>query len=221
MFDPGHIVRVIERLRAKDGTLRIFGANGHRYRLNAPIPERDISHFESSHHIRLPNDYRQFLTEVGNGGAGPFYGVFRLNEHDDGNGFCTFSEGHLVGTLSETFPHSDAWNLPPSFWAQEPQPEATMSEDEVDAEWAKWDEQIEAQYWNQSLMNGAIPICHLGCALRHWLIVNGPCYGEVWFDNRADEGGIGPLEFASGRRHTFGTWYMSWLDEAAKKFGAG
>jgi len=38
-----------------------------------------LAAFESANRIRLPNDYRRFLAIVGNGGAGPFYGLAPLN----------------------------------------------------------------------------------------------------------------------------------------------
>ena len=63
-------------------------------------------------------------------------------------------------------------------------------------------------------LDGAIPICHLGCALRQWLVVSGKEAGSVWNDNRADEAGIEPWRFREQRRSTFYTWYRSWLDEA-------
>jgi hypothetical protein len=30
------------------------------------------------HRVTLPKEYRTFLTSLGNGGAGPFYGILRL-----------------------------------------------------------------------------------------------------------------------------------------------
>lgn len=63
-------------------------------------------------------------------------------------------------------------------------------------------------------LDGAIPICHLGCALRQWLVVSGKEAGNVWNDNRADEAGIEPWRFQEQRRATFYIWYRSWLDEA-------
>lgn len=41
-------------------------------------------------------------------------------------------------------------------------------DDELDAMM----ERFERHYWDPKLMNGAIPICHTGCALRIWLLVD-------------------------------------------------
>lgn len=69
-------------------------------------------------------------------------------------------------------------------------------------------------YFNSAIMNGAIPICHLGCALWQWLVVNGEHWGFVWSDYRVDHRGIFPIYDKSGRQMTFSDWYMSWLDES-------
>lgn len=73
------------------------------------------------------------------------------------------------------------------------------------------------QYWKPEIMNGAIPICHLGCALRQWLVVNGEQKGFVWNDSRVDNGGISPVRNTSGSQTTFSDWYMSWLEESLRK----
>ena len=74
-----------------------------------------------------------------------------------------------------------------------------------------WDKELEEHYWNPAFMNGAIPICDRGCALRQWLVVSGPQRGYVWNDDRADYGGIYPLLNEEGRPMTFTDWYLSWL----------
>jgi len=72
----------------------------------------------------------------------------------------------MVGTLSQPFPHIDAWNMPQSFWTERPDHRQ-----------------------------------------RH-------CRGQVWADYR----GLEPMMDATGARHTFETWYVSWLEAALKKF---
>jgi hypothetical protein len=42
------------------------------------LPLAEVKAFESVHRINLPTDYRCFLTTVGNGGAGPYYGLAPL-----------------------------------------------------------------------------------------------------------------------------------------------
>ena len=76
-----------------------------------------------------------------------------------------------------------------------------------------WDRELEVHYWNPAIMNGAIPICHKGCALRQWLVIHGDQRGFVWDDNRVDNAGIAPVLDESGEPVTFADWYMGWLDD--------
>lgn len=66
---------MLRRLRAADPNFRVFGSAEHRYRLGPTLSEDELAAFESANRIRLPEDYRRFLAEVGNGGAGPYYGL--------------------------------------------------------------------------------------------------------------------------------------------------
>jgi len=108
MIDSEFIRRSLERLRTHDPECSLFGAVRHEYQLNPPLAESSVVAIERQYGMHLPDDYRAFLTTVGNGGAGPYYGVFRLGEHDHLRDYCSWNEGELVGTLSEPFPHVDA-----------------------------------------------------------------------------------------------------------------
>jgi hypothetical protein len=66
-------------------------------------------------------------------------------------------------------------------------------------------------------MNGAIPICHEGCALRIWLVVSGSQAGYLWRDSRADYAGLTPLCLRNGTGATFSSWYNEWLEAALLK----
>jgi hypothetical protein len=211
-MDPDAIRAKLDRLRERDCDLAVFGASAHRYVLHPVLSERQVAAFERKWKLALPEDYRQFLTEVGNGGAGPCYGVFKLGEHDHDFGHQPWKRGGLVGDPARPFVHRKAWNLPKRIFANKPKPEG-MTPEQEDKAWAKWDREVEARVWDVHLMDGAIPICHLGCAARIWLVVTGPRAGEVWSDDRVDDKGIRPV-VDRGKRVTLGVWYTQWLDRA-------
>ncbi len=81
----------IERIREKLQTLQqegweqyteFFGVKHHRFLLNPCLSPAEIATFEEQHQITLPEEYRQFLLHIGNGGAGPFYGLDSLHQWD-------------------------------------------------------------------------------------------------------------------------------------------
>ena len=98
-----------DRIRASLSRLHaarpdVFGADEHRFVLNPPIPEAQAATFEAEHNVQLPAEYRHFLTAIGNGGAGPFYGVFPFGMMDAGFGQASWIDHQgIVGKLSEPF----------------------------------------------------------------------------------------------------------------------
>ena len=208
------VIDALKALDRLDQERKIFGSQGHDYQLNPPVPEAVISALESKHRLRLPEDYRYFVTQIGNGGAGPFYGLFPFGMQDNGHGFGPWEGGFLVGDLSAAFPHDGPWNLPEGFWEKRPRIPPDATPEEQDQIYEEWDRIEEEHYWNPKLMCGAIPICHRGCALRQWLVVQGPLKGTIWDDDRVDRKGIRPLLDEPGRRVTFADWYLSWLEQA-------
>lgn len=60
--------------------LKTFGSDNHSFMLNSPITLKELEAFEQKEAILLPQDYRQFLLEVGNGGAGQDYGLFPVQD---------------------------------------------------------------------------------------------------------------------------------------------
>jgi hypothetical protein len=206
-LDPKQVLSALRRLR--ESQTEVFGANGHHFVLNPKLTEDAALSFEDHHGISLPGDYRHFITRIGNGGAGPYYGVFPLGEMDGlGESLKPWHESDgFVGTLSKPFLFRDAWNDLGGKPA-----EGLMKTDEH--EYERQLDEFENVYWGSALMNGAIPICHEGCALRIWLIVCGPEAGHLWYDGRADYSGLSPLCSRDGSRATFGAWYREWLQDA-------
>lgn len=206
----------IERIQAKLTTLRQVGRkwailpSGFEpcdYALGAPLSEAEVVYFEAEHGIRLPEDYRQFLLRVGNGGAFPYDGFGRLS-----------AKAHRIGRepapnhLREPFPLTEAvilWKICSggrSFpqWAQE-----RLN--------PTFDRQVQAcinHYGEPQYLQGAIEICHYGCGMYFFLVVTGPEAGHVWMDDLASEAGFFPLQVnrADPGRVGFLTWYEIALD---------
>lgn len=65
-------------LRARDPDFRLFCARAHRYQLGPVLKEDQLSGLEQEFGATLPDGYRTFLLHIGNGGAGPYYGLFPL-----------------------------------------------------------------------------------------------------------------------------------------------
>ena len=68
----------LQTLKRLDLDCACFAARSHGYDLNPPVPEEEVARMEEKHGCRFPDEYRRFITELGNGGAGPAYGVFPL-----------------------------------------------------------------------------------------------------------------------------------------------
>lgn len=71
---------LLEKAKATDADLKQFGAEHHKYQWNPPASLKEIEEFEQETGISLPDGYRNFLLQAGNGGAGPFYGLFSLEQ---------------------------------------------------------------------------------------------------------------------------------------------
>jgi hypothetical protein len=189
----------------------VFGASVHQFVLDEPLSVSEIEVFERRHCILLPEDYRWFITNAGNGGAGPYYGVFPLGAMDDGNEISSWEEGHaIVGSLAEPFPHDAAWND----LSLEP------ADDLAESDEAAYEAQLESfeeAYFSPRVTQGAIPICHLGCAHRVWLVISGAERGHLWLDKRADREGLEPIAGAQNKRTSFLEWYQNWVDSSLRE----
>jgi len=112
----------LDLLRQRDNSLKLFGARKHKYLLNPVVPREVIREFESRHRVILPEGYVAFLTVLGNGGAGPFYGLEPLENvlFDD----LDYKRPDSLLDPSQPFLHTEAWNL-------EFEPTVSIEEDEV------------------------------------------------------------------------------------------
>ncbi|HAA0651238.1 SMI1/KNR4 family protein [Listeria innocua] len=192
----------ITALKEKDPDLNLFGSESHTYKLNEPLSNQTLTTFENEHQITLPQDYRAFLEQIGNGGMGPYYGLETLTD-----GLCSSldykDEKYGVQTLSEPFPHTDDWNAPGY--------KEGMSDEDYDA----WQELC----FQDKEVFGLLRIANFGCGVSINLVVNGPSYGEIWVDDRNNDNGVYPdFYFGNEERLGFLEWYELWLDKSIEEF---
>jgi hypothetical protein len=204
MTQINRIKEKLNLLKKRDTALSIFGASKHKYLLNRPLSPGKIKSFEINNGIKLPAEYAQFLTQIGNGGAGPFYGLEPLENSLFQD--LDYKRPDSLLNPSRPFLHTDAWNM--NF-------EATVDEDENEEAYNRQFEAFQEKYFDPQYMNGAIGICNFGCAVSLNLIVNGNEYGNIWTDDRSSDYGIHPSkELGNDDRITFLNWYETWLDNS-------
>jgi hypothetical protein len=164
------------------------------YSLGPVLSLEEVENFERAHFCRLPQDYREFLMRVGNGGAGPEWGLSALGQHfpDSGHEECLEDDPDL----SRPFPHREAWNAIP---------DSRESEEEL--------------YFRPTHAVGSMTINDRGCALSTRIVVTGPLAGEIWCDDRADGGGIHPHLAPDGSHYQFLPWYRDWLSRRMHQYG--
>jgi len=186
----------LRRLRNADRGFSVFGSNSHGYRLGPPLSERALSDYEARLGVQLPTEYRLFVTRIGHGGAGPHYGLFPLDGQDP-------EDITDLARLRKPFRWIQGFN--PYDWKD------PCGQEDV---WC--DDDVEEGERRQVILSvpGALYICHYGCAIRLFLIVNGQCLGDVWRDSQADDAGIMPECGSDGRHMGFLDWYEKWLDDA-------
>jgi len=192
------ILKKVDYLKCLDKEYTVFGAQKHQYLFGKPLAEDVIIDFEKKYNVKLPWDYKLFMMEAGNGGAGPFYGIEPLEK-------CLFSDLDHPDEKYELdpsvpFPHRDAWNIDFD-WDQE------GDEDR---------ENFETDYYDSKHITGAIRICNFGCAHFINLVVNGEEYSQVWSDDRGSDYGIYPFNYYKVKdkeRLSFFDWYEAWFDQ--------
>ncbi|HEX3482215.1 MAG TPA: hypothetical protein VHT91_44675, partial [Kofleriaceae bacterium] len=69
----------VRALAAADPGLRRFGASVHRYELAPPLDAAAVAALEHRLDAALPDDLRALVSELGAGGAGPGYGIVRVD----------------------------------------------------------------------------------------------------------------------------------------------
>lgn len=199
--DPQQTRRILDKLsqaRAADPKLKVFGADSHGYVVHAPASPQTVSDIETRLAITLPDAYRRFVLEIGNGGdgyhgsaAGPFYGIYGV-----ANSMNPLELDWLAKVVA------NPCILTPGMC----QPDWVALVDRLGLRSDLDDDAHEAAL--ATLFGGLLPVGSQGCSYCHGLVVNGPYAGRVVnYDMDLSAPPVFALE------PDFLAWYERWLDE--------
>ena len=178
------IVKVASQV---DSRCRIFGAETHKYKFNPVASMEKVIDFEKKYNIKLPEAYVSFLTQVGNGGAAPEYGLYSLEHIEQYE-----SEYLLQDDSDEVFIDK---NLTPEKWSQTVRKLNETDDDEAYI------------LLMRKIMKGAVVIGSQGCTFDNLLMCSGSQAGKIvyWDWNMIEDY---PPIFSD---KTFEEWYLEYF----------
>ncbi len=206
MFTREKVERILDKAREIDSGFELFGAEAHRYHLNPPVPEDFVRDVEEQCGFTLPEDYRRFITQVGDGGAGPDYGIAPFRDFWKYGYFQEdrFAEHHRRGwrrSLVRPF------SIRPLLWEERDNcmcdPEVYEMHPEHFFVWEKPENEWETP-WST---DGFFCLGDKGCGWGYGIVLNGEKRGQLFTTDH--EGGFA-LE-----AYSFNEFYSRYLERLA------
>lgn len=178
----------LEKAMRKDTAFLVFGASSHKYKVYEVLTAKELADWQAKNQVTLPEPYAQFLMKVGNGGAGPYYGIYSIEKatsYTERNAFTTKCVLHPRMT-------KEKWNhlIEPLISDED------ISDPEYDAA-------------RDRVMGGMLCIGTQGCEYDMYLVLEGKHRGKIIYTAvfYPDH----PFFFVY--EDNFLDWYERWLDE--------
>ncbi len=199
MFRRKEVERILEQARRMDPQLEMFGVADHQYRLGSPVDLAFVRTIEEAYHFRFPEDYVQFITEVGDGGAGPGYGLYPFGY------YCTEVESTKEAKAREIYLRGLGRELKllpiESEWLED----FCISKEEYEKNPEKYFRGGKGSFnWDNDTPYGFFHLGTYGCWRDFGLITAGERYGQVFI---RDTEGAFELE-----ARNFEEFYQDWLN---------
>ncbi len=199
MFRRKEVERILEQARRMDPQLKMFGVADHQYRLGSPVDLAFVRTIEEAYHFRFPEDYVQFITEVGDGGAGPGYGLYPFGY------YCTEVESTKEAKAREIYLRGLGRELKllpiESEWLED----FCISKEEYEKNPEKYFQGGKGSFnWDNDTPYGFFHLGTYGCWRDFGLITAGERYGQVFI---RDTEGAFELE-----ARNFEEFYQDWLN---------
>ena len=175
-----NLIKLVDRAKELDVNCRVFGADKHQYKFNSVISISKVRDFEKRHKITFPQAYVDYLTQVGDGGAGPDLGLYSLDEVEYNN-YTDHCETSC--TLEHVRARSDFYTIPYTIEGKEPLVTSGLDE----KKWFEWYEALGASCANggnfrkkaTELYNGLVEISAMGGTNAMYLICEGDLKGKL------------------------------------------
>lgn len=220
MFKRDEVISILEQARKIDlevgkkyGSIServftakytLFGAEKHKYALNPPVDRSLVERAEERYGFSFPRDYFEFITEVGDGGAGPDYGIDPfaefISESNDMNGCAEAYRKSLA------VPFSPRKMLPDEVeeyaittrkdYEKEPERFFVYEKENDDYEW---------------YTDGFYVLGTHGCQWDFALVTAGERHGQVF-----DTDNEGACAFVAGSFEEFYGQWLEWLSDTEK-----
>lgn len=189
-----YIRDLVYRAGLADNEYKIFGANSHKYKLNPVIPLSTVKNYEKQYNIKLPDEYIFFLTKIGNGGAGPDYGIYPL---EDSIRYTPYLIGYTPDE-AKNMPVFLNKSMTKDEWNKKTDILENMDDDEYDK-------------YERTIYSGQLEIGTEGCSGCMTLMIKGEYYGEIVLTNL-------DLYMPQFTDMTFMQWYEKFFDWIVKGY---
>ncbi|RAV23345.1 SMI1/KNR4 family protein [Paenibacillus contaminans] len=178
----------LEKAMRKDSAFLVFGSSSHKYTVYDKLTTKELADWQVKYQVTLPEPYAQFLTKVGNGGAGPFYGIYPLEKA------ASYTGTNALATKCVLYPgmSKEEWN---------PLIEPLISDEDIS--------DLEYDATREKVLGGMLCIGTQGCEYDMYLVLEGDFKGKIVYtsDFYQDH----PFFFVY--EDNFLDWYERWLDE--------
>jgi hypothetical protein len=192
------------------------------YEVDLTHTDKQLTTFEAKHRIRLPEDYRQFLMQVGSRGYNPGYAMYspledvltieeerdftaRFNSDEEIDEDELWKEdAPFIGDLAQPFPFKTAMTYEDI--------ERFCEENGLSFNDIEW------------LGYGHLTVGFAGCQCWYLLIITGEARGQIWYmdgllftpvmllDGELFDAVDHPVKATQAQHVTFAQWYEAWLN---------
>ncbi|MBE6851315.1 MAG: SMI1/KNR4 family protein [Ruminococcus sp.] len=192
MLKRSEILEILETAKRIDSRYKLPGADKHKYRLNPPISASFVRALEEKYSFTFPTDYFHFITEIGDGGAGPYYGIFPFEDFMKKD-FYTDYRNSLKNEFAPRPMKLDDTN----YYIVTPQKDFLENP-------SKYYVYEKADKDSDCLYDGIYPFCTPGCYSDFCLVVTGEMRGKILYTDN-----MGAYELIA---NSFEEFYQNWLN---------